>query len=142
MASITVPLDPGHYVYIHRDEHGRVLYVGRTSAPLSRLANHQASRTRSPWFPQVRQIDWELCSNETSAWLQEMRLIEALAPPFNKDGVRPPRPRRAARLRDQRRRLSDAAPASALDLEMFKRMFRRSPQHVVDVLDACSRTVA
>jgi predicted GIY-YIG superfamily endonuclease len=86
--TIEVPTEKGHYVYVHRDAKGRPLYVGRTTNPASRVLDHVAgSTTKSPWWSQVRRIDWERYPTAEAAHRVENERIAGLAPRHNKRGI-------------------------------------------------------
>lgn len=84
---LETPIEKGHYVYKHIASDGSVLYVGRTKNPLTRLANHVASRT-SWWFDQVWSIEYTRYAFESAAAHAEQLLIAELRPPCNLHGVR------------------------------------------------------
>lgn len=82
--TLSIPLEVGHYVYLHLDADGLVLYVGRTSNPAQRTANHIAHwRTKSHWWSRVRSIEWERYEAASDAVCREWQLIESLRTPHN-----------------------------------------------------------
>ena len=99
------PARPG--VYLFRDAHGQVLYVGKARDLRARLrsyfqtaASGRPSRRRST---RVEQVEWRVLGSELAAALEEVRLIRELRPPANARtpdarALRlPPPPRRARR---------------------------------------------
>lgn len=80
---ISFPAGRGFFVYEHRDESGAVLYVGMTTHPAQRIANHVMGR-RSPWWEQVCAITWHEASSEWAMRRLEGHLIERHDPPFNR----------------------------------------------------------
>jgi predicted GIY-YIG superfamily endonuclease len=114
-AVLHIPVGVGQFVYLVRDAAGDLLYVGRTTNPLQRFANHSAGRrTRSLWIEHARSIDWEQYDDASDAEWRERELIEDLQPPHNVIGtVRPSRPARRGRRRhrpDARLRMLVDAP--------------------------------
>jgi excinuclease UvrABC nuclease subunit len=81
--TVQVPLEPGFYVYIHRAADGEILYIGSTTTPTGRTANHIANRRRTWWWPQVASVEWERYDDRSVMAFREMNLITARAPRAN-----------------------------------------------------------
>ena len=85
-ASGDIPTDPG--VYRFRDEHGRVVYVGKARNLRSRLNSYFADpstlhpRTRS-MVTTAAGLDWVIVSNEVEALALEYSWIKEYDPRFN-----------------------------------------------------------
>ncbi len=85
-ASGTVPTDPG--VYRFRDEHGRVIYVGKARNLRSRLNSYFADpgglhpRTRS-MVTSAESVDWVVVGTEVEALSLEYAWIKEFDPRFN-----------------------------------------------------------
>ncbi len=84
------PKTPG--VYLMKDDHGRVLYVGKAKDLRARVSSYfQPSAnllaTRGPEIARmactVIDIDFLDCETEVDALLKESRLIKDIQPPFN-----------------------------------------------------------
>ena len=81
-----IPTDPG--VYRFRDEHGRVLYVGKAKSLRQRLSNYfaplgsLADRTRR-MVTTARSVEWTVVSNDFEALQLEFTWIKEFDPPFN-----------------------------------------------------------
>lgn len=84
-----LPDAPG--VYLFRDEHDAVLYVGRSRNVRSRVFDHftgsRRSDRHSSLTAQVRKVEWFETGGEFGALLLERQLLRELAPAGN----RPPR---------------------------------------------------
>jgi DNA polymerase III subunit epsilon len=87
------PARPG--VYLFRDRHGQVLYVGRARDLRARLRSYFRSDRQRPAVEAalgaVERIDWRVLGSELEAGLEELRLIRELRPPANARNVRPDR---------------------------------------------------
>ena len=87
------PARPG--VYLFRDRHGQVLYVGRARDLRARLRSYFRSDRQRPAVEAalgaVERIDWQVLGSELEAGLEELRLIRELRPPANARNVRPDR---------------------------------------------------
>lgn len=70
----------GTFVYVARTAIGEVLYVGATKDLFGRMASH---RRASPWWPQMRRLEWEEFASRAKAMHQEAALVERLRPPYN-----------------------------------------------------------
>jgi len=84
------PKSPG--VYLMKDGHGRVLYVGKAKDLRARVASYfqdsaDLLRSRGPEIArmaaEVADIDFLDCETEVDALLQENRLIKDIQPPYN-----------------------------------------------------------
>lgn len=86
------PQRPG--VYLFRDAHDRVLYVGRARDLRTRLRSYFGSERQRPSveaaLAAVERIEWRVLGSELEAALEELRLIRDLRPPANARGKRPP----------------------------------------------------
>ncbi|MDR1633829.1 MAG: excinuclease ABC subunit UvrC [Bifidobacteriaceae bacterium] len=82
----TIPTDPG--VYRFRDQHGRVIYVGKAKNLRSRLANY--FQPLDSLHPRTRQmvttaasVDWTVVGTEVEALALEYTWIKQFEPRFN-----------------------------------------------------------
>ena len=79
------PTRPG--IYLFRDRHGQVLYVGRARDLRARLRSYFRSERQRPSVEAallaVERIEWRVLGSEFEAALEELRLIRELAPPAN-----------------------------------------------------------
>src|SRR5918992_2560733 len=82
------PTRPG--VYLFRDRHGQVLYVGRARDLRARLRSYFRSEHQRPSVEAallaLDRIEWRVLGSELEAALEELRLIRELAPPANSRG--------------------------------------------------------
>src|SRR3954463_14285324 len=82
------PTLPG--VYLFRDAHGQVLYVGRARDLRARLRSYFRSERQRPSVEAallaLDRIEWRVLGSELEAALEELRLIRELAPPANSRG--------------------------------------------------------
>jgi DNA polymerase-3 subunit epsilon len=87
------PASPG--VYLFRDRHDQVLYVGRARDLRARLRSYFRSDRQRPAVEAalgaLERIEWRVCGSELEAALEELRLIRELRPPANARHVRPGR---------------------------------------------------
>jgi DNA polymerase III epsilon subunit-like protein len=87
------PTAPG--VYLFRDAHDQVLYVGRARDLRARLRSYFRSDRQRPAVESalgaLERIEWRVCGSELEAALEELRLIRELRPPANARGSRPDR---------------------------------------------------
>lgn len=92
------PPRPG--VYLFRDRHDQVLYVGRARDLRARLRSYFRTERQRPAveaaLDAVERIEWRVLGSELEAALEELRLIRELRPPAN---TRASRPERAVYLR-------------------------------------------
>jgi DNA polymerase-3 subunit epsilon len=79
------PSRPG--VYLFRDCHGQVLYVGRARDLRARLRSYFRSERQRPSVEAallaLDRIEWRVLGSELEAALEELRLIRELEPPAN-----------------------------------------------------------
>jgi DNA polymerase III epsilon subunit family exonuclease len=79
------PTRPG--VYLFRDHHGQVLYVGRARDLRARLRSYFRSERQRPSVEAallaLHRIEWRVLGSELEAALEELRLIRELQPPAN-----------------------------------------------------------
>lgn len=68
------------YLYRHYDKQGKLLYVGISAAPFSRLANHAA---QSEWADKIDTVKLERFSTRSAALKAEAKIIRNDAPKFN-----------------------------------------------------------
>jgi DNA polymerase III epsilon subunit family exonuclease len=84
------PSRPG--VYLFRDRHDLVLYVGRARDLRARLRSYFRSERQRPSVEAalfaLARIEWRELGSELEAALEELRLIRELAPPANSRGRR------------------------------------------------------
>src|SRR6266513_1106571 len=87
------PTRPG--VYLFRDRHEQVLYVGRARDLRARLRSYFRSERQRPAVEAalgaVERIEWRPLGSELEAALEELRLIRELRPPANARVARPGR---------------------------------------------------
>jgi DNA polymerase III epsilon subunit family exonuclease len=87
------PRNPG--VYLFRDAHDQVLYVGRARDLHARLRSYFRSERQRPAVEAalgaLARIEWRVTGSELEAALEELRLIRELRPPANARSVRPDR---------------------------------------------------
>ena len=79
------PTRPG--VYLFRDRHDQVLYVGRARDLRARLRSYFRSERQRPSVEAalhaLDRIEWRMLGSELEAALEELRLIRELQPPAN-----------------------------------------------------------
>jgi DNA polymerase-3 subunit epsilon len=79
------PARPG--VYLFRDKHDQVLYVGRARDLRARLRSYFRSERQRPSVEAallaLERIEWRVLGSELEAALEELRLIRELNPPAN-----------------------------------------------------------
>jgi DNA polymerase III subunit epsilon len=79
------PDRPG--VYLFRDKHDQVLYVGRARDLRARLRSYFRSERQRPSVEAallaLERIEWRVLGSELEAALEELRLIRELGPPAN-----------------------------------------------------------
>jgi DNA polymerase III epsilon subunit family exonuclease len=79
------PTQPG--IYLFRDRHGQVLYVGRARDLRARLRSYFRSESQRPSVEAallaLARIEWRVLGSELEAALEELRLIRELQPPAN-----------------------------------------------------------
>jgi DNA polymerase III epsilon subunit family exonuclease len=87
------PRRPG--VYLFRDRHERVLYVGRARDLRSRLRSYFTSDRQRPAVEAalgaLERIEWRVCGSELEAALVELDLLREHRPPANVRSARPDR---------------------------------------------------
>jgi DNA polymerase-3 subunit epsilon len=87
------PTAPG--VYLFRDAHDQVLYVGRARDLRARLRSYFRSDRQRPAVESalgaLERIEWRVCGSELEAALEELHLIRDLRPPANARASRPDR---------------------------------------------------
>src|SRR5438270_7119408 len=87
------PSSPG--VYLFRDRHGQVLYVGRARDLRARLRSYFRSDRQRPAvegaLSALERIEWRVTGSELEASLEELRLLRDLRPPANARNSRPDR---------------------------------------------------
>lgn len=87
------PTHPG--VYLMRDAHENVLYVGKAKNLRQRLRSYRIAnpdkmpRRHLRLLRQVARIELQLCPDETAALAQESSLLRSLKPRYNRAGVWP-----------------------------------------------------
>jgi len=79
------PASPG--VYLFRDRHDQVLYVGRARDLRARLRSYFRSERQRPSVEAallaLERIEWRVLGSELEAAFEELRLIRELQPPAN-----------------------------------------------------------
>ncbi len=87
------PRTPG--VYLFRDRHDTVLYVGKARDLRARLRSYFSGNRQRPAVEAalgaLERIEWRELGSELEAALEELRLIRELRPPANARGPRPER---------------------------------------------------
>jgi DNA polymerase III epsilon subunit family exonuclease len=87
------PTAPG--VYLFRDAHDNVLYVGRARDLRARLRSYFRTDRQRPAVESalgaLERIEWRICGSELEAALEELRLLRELRPPANARNARPDR---------------------------------------------------
>jgi DNA polymerase III epsilon subunit family exonuclease len=87
------PQRPG--VYLFRDAHDQVLYVGRARDLRARLRSYFRSERQRPAveaaLAALARVEWRVLGSELEAALEELRLIRELRPPANARSARPDR---------------------------------------------------
>ncbi len=87
------PQRPG--VYLFRDTHDQVLYVGRARDLRARLRSYFRSDRQRPAVEAalgaLERVEWRETGSELEAALEELRLIRELRPPANARSTRPDR---------------------------------------------------
>jgi DNA polymerase III epsilon subunit family exonuclease len=87
------PTSPG--VYLFRDRHDQVLYVGRARDLRARLRSYFRTERQRPAvegaLAALERIEWHVTGSELEAALEELRLLRELRPPANVRGARPER---------------------------------------------------
>jgi DNA polymerase III epsilon subunit family exonuclease len=87
------PQRPG--VYLFRDVHDQVLYVGKARDLRARLRSYFRSDRQRPAVEgalgALHHIEWRVLGSELEAALEELRLIRELRPPANARSARPDR---------------------------------------------------
>jgi DNA polymerase III epsilon subunit family exonuclease len=87
------PRQPG--VYLFRDAHDQVLYVGKARDLRARLRSYFRSDRQRPAVEAalgaLARIEWRVVGSELEAALEELRLIRELRPPANARSARPDR---------------------------------------------------
>jgi len=117
------PQQPG--VYLFRDAHDQVLYVGRARDLRARLRSYFRSERQRPAVEAalgaLERVEWRVLASEVEAALEELRLIRDLRPPANSRSVRPDR-------YVYLRRRSDSVVCSAQPCELGPLTSRRRAQ--------------
>ena len=87
------PARPG--VYLFRDRHEQVLYVGRARSLKQRLASYFRTERQRPAVEAalgaLARVEWRPLGSELEAALEELRLLRELRPPANARSTRPDR---------------------------------------------------
>ena len=87
------PTSPG--VYLFRDRHDQVLYVGRARDLRARLRSYFRSDRQRPAveaaLSALERIEWRVLGSELEAALEELRLLRELRPVANARNARPDR---------------------------------------------------
>lgn len=136
VTTLSLPKQRGFYVYAHMDTDGDVLYVGSTTNPLSRVANHTQNK-RSHWFPdEVRDIEWIACPDDHSMRRLEEDLIRELQPKHNIQG-KTKSDEATAQLEPEREPYDPTThEMQSIDVAHFAAAVERHPDHVAEVLEA------
>src|SRR5207244_10897654 len=82
-------------VYLFRDRHDQVLYVGRARDLRARLRSYFRTERQRPAVEAalgaLERIEWRRLGSELEAGLEELRLLRELRPPANARRARPDR---------------------------------------------------
>src|SRR5206468_8316627 len=82
-------------VYLFRDVHDQVLYVGRARDLRARLRSYFRSERQRPAVEAalgaLARVEWRVLGSELEAALEELRLLRELRPPANARSTRPDR---------------------------------------------------
>src|SRR5207244_8027069 len=82
-------------VYLFRDRHDQVLYVGRARDLRARLRSYCPTDRQRPAVEAslgaLERIEWRRLGSELEAGLEELRLLRELRPPANARSARPDR---------------------------------------------------
>ena len=123
------PQRPG--VYLFRDAHDQVLYVGRARDLRARLRSYFRSERQRPAVEAalgaLERIEWRVLGSELEAALEELRLIRELRPPANARSARPDRYVYLRRRGDSVVCSSTARPSSVRSRAVAARSSRRAP---------------
>ncbi len=76
-----LPSQPG--IYIFRDAHGDVLYVGKSVNIRQRVLSHLRTAEEGRMLQQSCRVDYECTGGELGALLRESQLIKQWQPPYN-----------------------------------------------------------
>ncbi|MGE5637282.1 MAG: GIY-YIG nuclease family protein, partial [Chloroflexota bacterium] len=80
-----IPLDPG--VYLFKDEHNEVLYVGKAKNLRFRIRSYFSSINQpintQRLVSRIRNIDWIIVNSEVEALLLENKLVKQHKPKYN-----------------------------------------------------------
>ena len=82
--SIEIPDAPGAYFF--RDDHGRVIYVGKAKSLRKRIASYfgrELALRTSAMVESARDVEWIVASSEVEAIMLEYSLIKQYRPRFN-----------------------------------------------------------
>ena len=82
--SIEIPDAPGAYFF--RDDHGRVIYVGKAKSLRKRIASYfgrELALRTSAMMESARDVEWIVASSEVEAIMLEYSLIKQYRPRFN-----------------------------------------------------------
>src|SRR5215204_3769613 len=124
------PQRPG--VYLFRDRHDQVLYVGRARDLRARLRSYFRSERQRPAVEAalgaLHRIEWRVTGSELEAGLEELRLIRDLRPPANARSARPDR-------YTYLRRRGDGVVCSSQPTELGPLKSRRRTQAAARVLE-------
>ncbi|HYZ75737.1 MAG TPA: exonuclease domain-containing protein [Gaiellaceae bacterium] len=127
------PTCPG--IYLFRDAHDQVLYVGRARDLRARLRSYFRTDRQRPAveaaLAALERIEWRECGSELEAALEELRLIRELRPPAN---ARVSRPDRYVYLR----RRGQALVCSSTPTELGPIRSRSSARLAARLLDGAS----
>src|SRR5687768_11436804 len=87
------PTTPG--VYLFRDRHEQVLYVGRARDLRARLRSYFRTERQRPAVEAalgaLERVEWRVLGSELEAGLEELRLLRDVRPPANARSARPDR---------------------------------------------------
>jgi len=82
-------------VYLFRDRHDQVLYVGRARDLRARLRSYFRTERQRPAVEAalgaLERVEWRVLGSELEAGLEELRLLRELRPPANARSTRPDR---------------------------------------------------
>jgi predicted GIY-YIG superfamily endonuclease len=121
LADAAVRAPPGPGVYLFLGDAADVLYVGKAANLRRRVQQHASAGPPTSHlharYELVREVRWEVASDEEAAAWREADLIFALRPPFNAESG--PRSRGSTRIRSHRAPFLGVTAGDGADLQRF-----------------------
>src|SRR5580704_17611867 len=82
-----LPAEPG--VYFHRDDHGKIIYIGKAAVLKNRVMSYFQNKHRDPktniLVANIADTDWIVARSEVEALFLESEFIKRYKPKFNID---------------------------------------------------------